>query len=149
MNALPDDLPNFPDPPMPSDAEWQRVRAAVRQQVLPRRGRFRQALVVGAAIAASVLVGVICWPAKVEQQAAQARVQTPPIDWLAEFDVLPIATSTHYMVSALNGPNDDTLLTVDHPLKARMSLAAVTETTLMNQTNDDTNRVFLDTTEVK
>jgi hypothetical protein len=149
MNALPEDLPDFPDPPEPRAADWQRVREAVRRKAALRRIRFRRAVLTCGAIAACFCFIVFCWPKKLDQQSAQAERRVQPEDWIAGYDVLPIATSTHYMVSALNGPNDDTLLTVDHPLKARMSLATVGETTLTNHTDDDANRVFLDTTEVK
>jgi hypothetical protein len=146
MNALPDDLPDFPDPPEPRAAEWQRVREAVRQQAVPRRTWVGRAAVVCGAIAASVCFTVLCWPTKLDQQSAHAVKRVQPTDWLAEYDVLPIATGSHLMVSVLNGPNDETLLTVDHPLKTRMSLASTSNTTF---TNDDANRVLLDTTEVK
>jgi hypothetical protein len=146
MNALPDDLPNFPDPPEPRAAEWQRVREAVRQQVLARQTWVGRVALVGGAIAASVVIAVLAWPVKIDPQSARARKPVQPADWLAEYDVLPIATGSHLMLSALNGPNDETLLTVDHPLKARMNLASTSDTTF---TNDDANRVLLDTTEVK
>ena len=149
MNSLPDDLPDFPDPPTPHDSEWLRVREAVRQQAVPRRNWPRRVVLVGGAIAACLCATVLCWPTKLDQQSEQAVKNVQPEDWIAGYDVLPIATGSHLMVSALTGPNDDTLLTVDHPLKTRMSLATVTETTLTKRTDDDANRVILDTTEVK
>jgi len=149
MNAPPDDLPNFPDPPIPSTADWQRVREAVRHRTVPRRAWLKRSVLVAGAIAASLAVGVLCWPTKVDQQSSQARQHSRPVDWLAEFDVLPIATSTHFMVTTLNGPNDDTLLTVEHPLKARMSLATESDTIMTKIPNGEANRMFLDTTEVK
>ncbi len=150
MNAQPDDLPKFPDPPIPSPADWLRVREAVRDRVVPRRSWLGRAMILGGAMAACVVIGLLCWPNKVPQQSSLAQQQqSSPVDWLAEYDVLPIATSTHYMVSTLNGPNDDTLLTVEHPLKTRMSLATTNDTILTKTLGGDPNRVLLDTTEVK
>jgi hypothetical protein len=149
MNASPDDLPDFPDPPRPSRAEWERVRAAVRREVLPRTNWLGRAAWAGAAIAAGVLVAVLGWPVKIDPKVNQASRAVPPVDLLAEYDVLPIATDTHLMVHALNGPNDSTLLTVEHPLKARMSLATVMDVTLLKSADGELNRLFLDTAEVK
>ena len=117
---------SWPDPPEPSAARWEKVRSGIHARLPVRAPRKPWAAVVTAAgIAAAVLVAVGVWAAvnPATQPTVPVAVATnpEPIDPLAEYDVLPIATASDVMVSAVRG-NDIQFGSIHHPIPDVMPL---------------------------
>ncbi len=109
-------------PPMPSEAEWRAVGDGIATRLTAaRRARTtRRWAVVGlvSGLAAAVVAGVLLWP----RSTPTPSVVEVAADPLAEYDVLPIATESDVMVSAVRSNNIE-LVACDHPLPGVMPLA--------------------------
>jgi anti-sigma factor RsiW len=112
------------EPPVPSDDDWNRTSQAIAV-LMPQKRRWPK--VVGASLAAcavAVVMVVLLMPnapreiTKLEQPKVVA-----PVDPLAEFAVLPIATPDDVMVSAVRGNAASGLVSVRSPLSEALALA--------------------------
>ena len=130
-----------PDPP--TRADWMRVSDGIVARVLPKSrptiqwGRW----VAGITLAASGLVAVLMWrygatppPKRVAPSLPDvAKVQPPPppepVDLLAEFAVLPIATDDEVRVATLRGDWGTGLVVGDLPA-GELKLATADEVTV-------------------
>ena len=112
------------EPNFPSDDDWNRTSQAIA--VLMPKSNRRWPKVIAAsflACAASVLAVVAMMP---DAARPVARIETPKAteaDPLAEFAVLPIATSSDAMVSAVRGDRESGLVSVKPPLADVLALA--------------------------
>lgn len=113
-------------PPRPSGTAWRKVQdgiaAELRSVRRARTVRRWAATGVVSGMAAAVVVAALVWP---------RPSPTPPavevaFDPLAEYDVLPIATESDVMVSAVRSDGIE-LVSCDHPLPGVMPLATADE----------------------
>lgn len=113
-------------PPLPGEAKWRAVGDGIATRLTAaRRARTtRRWAVAGlvSGLAAGVVITALVWP---------RPTPAPPVvevaaDPLAEYDVLPIATESDVMVSAVRSGGIE-LVACDHPLPGVMPLAASDE----------------------
>ena len=129
---------SWPDPPEPSAARWEKVRSGIHAR-LPRRTPRKPwaAVVTTAGIAATVLVAFGLWVAMKPPTPPTAPVavvtNTEPIDPLAEYDVLPVATASDVMVSAVRG-NDIQFGSINHPIPEVMPLMTGADVSVLKGT---------------
>ena len=119
-------------PPPPTEATWQQVRDRIATRLTPatpppaRRSKW-VAVAAIATLAACVLVGLTVWSLTPRTgPAAPAEVAFDP---LAEYEVLPIATSDDVMVSVVRGDGID-FASIDHPIPPVMPLATAGDLTV-------------------
>jgi hypothetical protein len=109
-------------PQLPGEAEWQVVGdgIAARLTAARRVRTVRRWAVAGlvSGLAAAVTIAALVWPRATPTPPAVEMATDP----LAEYDVLPIATESDVMVSAVRS-NGIGLVACDHPLPGVMPLA--------------------------
>ncbi len=134
----PADPHHWPPPPEPSAAAWEQTRTDIVAR-LPKVTTARPWSTVGKTtaavglLAAGVLMAWGLW-ATFQQPAVPSQPSVPvatatPADPLAEYDVLPIATSNDVMVSSVRG-GDVRFGSISHPVPDTMPLASATDVTV-------------------
>ncbi len=133
----PADPHHWPAPPEPSAAAWEKTRTDIVARLptaTPRRPWVNAVKVSAgvAVLAAGVLIAWGLW-ASLAPPAVPPPI-TPvanaePTDPLAEYDVLPIATSGDVMVSAVHG-GDVRFGSISHPVPDAMPLASAADVTV-------------------
>jgi hypothetical protein len=127
---------HWPAPPEPTPEVWEKTRTDIVAR-LPRRPAGQRWLVPAAAtgglIAAGVLVAWGVWSlvggVAPPAEPTTAVVAEKPTDPLAEFDVLPIATASDVMVSAVRG-GEVRFGSINHPVPETMPLASAADVTV-------------------
>jgi hypothetical protein len=116
---------DWPPPPEPSAEAWEKARTGIVAR-LPRRksGRRRAvAVTAGGLIAAGVVAAWLVWPpTPTPPKPPEAVAKVTPVDPLAGYDVLPVATPSDVMVSAVRGVGVE-FGSIDHPIPEVMPLA--------------------------
>lgn len=120
---------DWPPPPEPSAEAWEKTRTDIVAR-LPRRTTDRRWAVAAAAgvltaTAAGVLVAWLVWPTT-PSVPTEAVVKVEPVDPLAEYDVLPVATPSDVMVSAVRGGGVG-FGSINHPVPEVMPLATAAD----------------------
>lgn len=121
---------DWPPPPEPSAEAWEKTRTDIVAR-LPRRAPGRRWAVAAAAAvltatAAGVLVAWLGWQPLPSAVPSGAVANVAPADPLAEYDVLPVATPSDVMVSAVRG-GDIGFGSIDHPIPEVMPLATAAD----------------------
>jgi hypothetical protein len=135
----PTDPHHWPSPPEPSARAWEKTRTDIlaRLSTATHRGRWRGVVKVAAGVAvlaAGVLIAWGLWATFQPTVRPLPDVNTPvadatPPDPLAEYDVLPIATASDVMVSAVRG-SDVRFGSISHPVPDTLPLTSVTDVTV-------------------
>lgn len=116
---------SWPTPPEPSATRWEKVRSGIHARLPKRTARKPWALVATTVgIAAALLVAFGVWmmnPVTTPTAPVVAVTNRKPVDPLAEYDVLPIATASDVMVSAVRG-NEIQFGSINHPIPEVMPL---------------------------
>lgn len=109
-------------PPLPSESAWRDVRDGIVDRLQPSsiRHSHRRMVWTATTLAACLILGVTLWWSKPWAGDERTGAETP-FDPLAEYEVLPIASSNDVMVSAVRGGIE--FASIDHPLPGVMSLA--------------------------
>lgn len=134
----PADPYHWSPPPEPSARAWLRVRTGIAAR-LPQKTadrRWAPVLKAGAGvglIAAGMLIAWGLWT-NLPRHAVQPTPYVPTAtaesaDLLAEYDVLPIATASDVMVSAVRG-SDVRFGSIHHPVPDTMPLASGADVTV-------------------
>lgn len=129
---------NWPTPPEPSAARWEKVRSGIHARLPKRTARKPWAAVMTAAgIAAAVLAAFGVWaatnPTAPPTVPVVAEKPSVPIDPLAEYDVLPVATASDVMVSAVRG-SDLQFGSINHPIPDVMPLMTGADVSVLKGT---------------
>jgi hypothetical protein len=125
---------HWPAPPEPSAEAWEKTRTDIVAR-LPRspKRRWLVPATAGGLIAAGLMVGWGGWlvvggiapPAEPAVVVANAD----PVDPLAEYDVLPIATASDVMVSVVRG-GEVRFGSINHPVPETIPLASAGDVTV-------------------
>lgn len=123
---------HWPAPPEPSERRWAEVSRAFAGVRPSRRPWWKVgAVAVGAMAAATVLIAWAVWPRTVPPTPAPEPVAERADDPLAEYDVLPVATASDVMVSAVRGGGVG-FGSIDHPVPDAMPLASAGEVSVVH-----------------
>lgn len=123
----------WPAPPEPSAGAWEKTRTDIVAH-LPRKPAGRRWVgkaAAGGLIAAGVLAAWVVWkPAVRPTEPPVVAATASPSDPLAEYDVLPVATASDVMVSAVRG-GDVRFGSISHPVPEVMPLATGGDVTVL------------------
>ncbi len=130
----PSDPLHWPSPPEPSARAWEKTRTDIvaRLPLSVPRHRWANTVKVAAAVAALAAGVLIAWGVWATFHRPMVEVNTvyaTPTDPLAEYDVLPIATSGDVMVSAVRG-GDVRFGSISHPVPDSMPLTSAADVTV-------------------
>ena len=135
----PSDPQHWPPPPEPSARAWEKTRTDIVALLPPRTACRRNTVAVKVAagvgvLAAGVLVAWGLWatfhPFTVAPTPNVPVANAEPTDPLAGYDVLPIATASDVMVSAVGG-SELRFGSINHPIPEVMPLASGADVTVL------------------
>lgn len=128
-------------PPEPPEAAWEEMRLRIHARVAtpavaPSRHRGRWGAGVAVAALTATAAAVVAWlvlnqppaPPPNAPDVARAEPVPPPVDPLAEWDVLPIAAAEEVVLRRV--PGDGWLPVGAHPLDGELTLATADEVAL-------------------